>query len=100
MISQTLPMAAMFMKNKMLSWAAVFLAVQAYLNEPIHKPESPDDAQKQPPFMRVLFSFISLLTCYMDLVFPGTNPALRKAATSAAAAASSTASSIASAATK
>ncbi|CAH6723426.1 uncharacterized protein CLIB1444_15S01024 [[Candida] jaroonii] len=89
MISQSLPMAAMFMRNKMLSWAAFFLAVQAFLNEPNHKPSGPDDAAQQPPFLRVVFAFISLGTCYMDLIFPGTNPMLRNAAKAASTAAAS-----------
>lgn len=77
MISQSLPMAAMFMRNKMLSWASFFLAVQSFLNEPANKPEGSD---QQPPILRVLFSMVSLGTCYMDLIFPSSNPALRRAA--------------------
>lgn len=77
MISQSLPMAAMFMRNKMLSWTSFFLAVQSFLNEPVNKPDSSD---QQPPILRVLFSIVSLGTCYMDLIFPSSNPALRKAA--------------------
>lgn len=79
MVSQSLPMAAMFMKNKMLSWASLFLSIQSYLNEPINKPTSEDDQAQQPPLLRVLFAFVSLGTCYMDLFFPGANPAVRAA---------------------
>lgn len=75
MISQTLPMAAMFLRNKMLSWCAFFLAIQSYLNEPINKVEENDSAGSQPPLLRVLFAFISLITCYLELIFPNQNPA-------------------------
>lgn len=71
-------MAAMFMRNKVLSWSSLFLSVQSYLNEPINKPDS-DDAS-QPPFMKIVFAFVAVLTCYMDVFFPNTNPALRMAA--------------------
>lgn len=70
MISQSLPMAAMFMRNKLLSWTAVFLAVQAFMNEPIN---SPKESEGQPPILRVIFGIVSLLTCYMDLIFPNTS---------------------------
>ncbi|EGV61559.1 hypothetical protein PSN45_000238 [Yamadazyma tenuis] len=86
MISQSLPMAAMFMRNKMLSWAAVFLAVQSYLNEPTNKPSSGDEAATQPPLLRVVLAIFSLGTCYLDLLFPAVNPQLRAAQAAAAAA--------------
>ncbi|EDK46538.1 conserved hypothetical protein [Lodderomyces elongisporus NRRL YB-4239] len=73
-------MAAMFMKNKVLSWASLFLAVQSYLNEPVNKPEADAKEQQQPAFFRILFAFVAIGTCYMDLFFPGTNPALKRAA--------------------
>lgn len=78
MISQTLPMAAMFMRNKLMSWSAIFLAIQSYLSEPINKPTSGKESGAQPPLLRVLFALISLSTCYLDIFFPSTNPALRK----------------------
>lgn len=79
MISQTLPMAAMFMRNKLLSWSAFFLAIQTYLSEPINKPESSSDLGSQPPLLRIVFALISLMACYVEFVFPGTNPALKAA---------------------
>lgn len=63
-------MAAMFMRNKLLSWSAVFLAIQSYLNEPAHKQEEKKDSANQPPLLRILFAIISLFTCYMDVFFP------------------------------
>lgn len=72
MIAQSLPMAAMFMRNKLLSWASLFLAIQSYLNEPING-EKPADAQ--PPFLRIVFAIVSLFTCYLDLFFPNTGSA-------------------------
>ncbi|KGU22567.1 hypothetical protein MGS_04622 [Candida albicans P78042] len=77
-IAQSLPMAAMFMRNKVLSWSALFLTVQSYLNEPINKPDADDGSQ--PPFVKIVFALVSVLTCYMDVFFPNTNPALRMAA--------------------
>lgn len=80
MISQTLPMAAMFMRNKLMSWSSVFLALQSYLTEPVNKPESASDSGAQPPLLRLAFAFISLLTCYMEYFFPATSSSVRKTA--------------------
>lgn len=80
MISQTLPMAAMFMRNKIMSWSALFLAIQSYLSEPINKPQDDSQAGSQPPLLRVVFALVSLLTCYLDIFFPSTNPAIKKSA--------------------
>ncbi|KAL6454042.1 hypothetical protein SBY92_003499 [Candida maltosa Xu316] len=93
-LAQSLPMAAMFMRNKLLSWTSLFLAIQSYLNEPINKP--PTDEQSQPAILRVVFALVAIATCYMDVVFPGTNPGLQKAAKIASDAAAATATAAAS----
>lgn len=100
MISQTLPMAAMFMKNKILSWTALFLALQTYLTEPINKEKSEKDAGAQPPLLRLAFALISLATCYMEFFFPSSSPGLRSTVTEAASAAASSVTSVVSEATK
>lgn len=98
MIAQSLPMAAMFMKNKLLSWTSLFLAIQSFLNEPIHKQENKDkDSQQQPPILRVVFALIALGTCYIDLIFPNTGRATK--AGNLAKSASETVSSVISSAT-
>lgn len=86
-------MAAMFMKNKMLSWAAVFLALQSFLTAPINKAPSEKEAGAQPPLLRLAFAFISLGTCYLEFFFPSTSPGLKKLASLAGDAAASVASS-------
>ncbi|CCE81667.1 Piso0_002330 [Millerozyma farinosa CBS 7064] len=79
MIAQSLPMAAMFMKNKLLAWSALFLSIQSYLSEPINKPASKDPKDtSQPASLRVVFALIALLTCYMDIAFPSTNPSIKR----------------------
>ncbi|ODQ81875.1 hypothetical protein BABINDRAFT_160105 [Babjeviella inositovora NRRL Y-12698] len=97
-ISQTLPMAAMFMRNKMLSWASLFLALQAYLNEPKYKVAKKEAST--PPLMAIGLAAVSLVMCYMELVFPqsGSNQA-SQFAKQAAETAATTASSIVSAVT-
>ncbi|QEL61798.1 hypothetical protein CJJ09_003954 [Candidozyma auris] len=69
MISQTLPMAAILV-----------LAIQSYLSEPINKPQDDSQAGSQPPLLRVVFALVSLSTCYLDIFFPSTNPAIKKSA--------------------
>ena len=86
-MAQTLPMAAMFMRNKMLSWTALFLLIQSYLNEPIHKLEVEEQLSSsalQPPLLRIVFALIAVFTCYIELVFPKASPlAVQKATESA-----------------
>lgn len=95
-VAQSLPMAAMFMRNRMLSWTAVLLAVQLWLNEPRHK-QPDDDKAQQPAILRVTFAVMSLLMCYAELVIPSMSPLarqeqmLKKAAEKAAESASSVA---------
>lgn len=71
-------MAAMFMRNKLLSWASLFLALQSYLTEPINKPPTDKDAGSQPPLLRIFFALISLITCYMEFYFPGSSSLIKK----------------------
>ncbi|EGW30355.1 uncharacterized protein SPAPADRAFT_143493 [Spathaspora passalidarum NRRL Y-27907] len=79
-VAQSLPMAAMFMRNKILSWSSVFIAVQAWLNEPINAPKSDNDNPQQPALLKITFAIVALLTCYMDVFFPGTNNNLKNSA--------------------
>ncbi|CCE82598.1 Piso0_002330 [Millerozyma farinosa CBS 7064] len=78
-VAQSLPMAALFMKNRLLAWSALFLSIQSYLSEPVNKPVSKDakDQSSQPASLRVVFALIALLTCYMDVAFPSTNPSIK-----------------------
>ncbi|CDK27190.1 unnamed protein product [Kuraishia capsulata CBS 1993] len=81
-VSQNIPMAAMFLRNKPLAWASLFLSVQNYLNEPTHKAK--DEAM--PPFFKLLMGALAVLTTYMDFIFPPVAPAARQAAAAAASA--------------
>ncbi|KZZ93251.1 putative protein family UPF0139 [Moelleriella libera RCEF 2490] len=67
-ISSTLPMAAMFTRNRYIGWAAVVFAVQSWLGES-------EDAKKTssaPGVMSVLMSVMALGVTYMPLFFPPT----------------------------
>lgn len=79
MIAQSLPMAAMFMRNKLLSWTSLFLAIQSFLNEPTNKPVDNDSTQ-QPPLLRVAFALISLVTCYVEYIYPSVSPKAKRTA--------------------
>jgi hypothetical protein len=70
-VSQNLPLAAMFLKNKALAWACLFFAVQSYLSEPYIK--DPSD-ESQPAFFRIIFAFVAIGTSYLDLIFPQMSP--------------------------
>lgn len=60
--SSTIPMAAMFMKSKILGWCGVFFATQSWLEEPAKR--APD---AQPAWLSILIACFSLCVCYMDL---------------------------------
>lgn len=53
------------MRNKLLSWVALFTALQMFLNEPKVK-----KADSQPAWVSVITAFVGILTCYMDFVIP------------------------------
>ncbi|KAK9366965.1 hypothetical protein V1509DRAFT_627842 [Lipomyces kononenkoae] len=66
MISSTLPMVAMFLRNKLIGWSALLVTIQSWLNES----EASNKDATQPGWLKVLMSFVGLLVCYMDLVVP------------------------------
>jgi hypothetical protein len=65
MMTSSMPLAAMFLRNKVLSWAAFFTTLQAWLNEP-----STIKTDAQPAWLSVMLAIIGILSCYIDLVFP------------------------------
>lgn len=83
MMSQSMPMAAMFMKSKLLAWCGLLSSIQTYLNEP----EFPA-SDATPAWMAVSTAILSLCVTYMDFVFhrpvpprPGGQPAPQASAT-------------------
>lgn len=89
-IAQSLPMASMFLRNKLLSWSSVFLSIQNYLNTPINNPDA--DEKQHPPILSVLFSLIALFSCYIGLIFPAGDPSIRAASNAASSASTAAAS--------
>lgn len=78
-----------------MSWAAVFTALQSYLNEDKNK-----SSEGQPAWITMVTALVGLLTCYSDLVMPRRiPPAAQRAAQVAAEKATETLSSVISSAT-
>lgn len=69
MMTSSLPLAAMFLRNKVLSWASFFTTLQAWLNEP-----KTIKSDAQPAWLSVLMAVVSILSCYVDLIFPHKGP--------------------------
>ncbi|ONH68940.1 hypothetical protein BON22_1630 [Cyberlindnera fabianii] len=67
-VSQSMPMAAMFMRNKLLSWFTIFSAVIAVLYE-VHGQTTVDG---QSGLLRLLTALVGVGVCYMELLLPGT----------------------------
>jgi hypothetical protein len=85
-----------FINLRILSWAAVFTALQSYLNEDKNRA-----ADSQPAWISMVTACIGLLTCYSDLVLPRRAPPVpKRAVQSAVEMASETISSVISSATQ
>ncbi|KAF2105833.1 hypothetical protein BDV96DRAFT_508835 [Lophiotrema nucula] len=65
-MASTLPMAAIFTRNKMIGWVAVVFAMQSWLAE---TPEQKKTAST-PAYFSVGMSFMSLIVGYMPLFLP------------------------------
>ncbi|PGG98884.1 hypothetical protein AJ79_08760 [Helicocarpus griseus UAMH5409] len=64
-MSSTLPMAAMFTRNKMIAWASVTFALQNWMAE------TPDQkAASTPGYMNVFMALMSVIVTYMPLFLP------------------------------
>ncbi|SCV01849.1 LAME_0G18910g1_1 [Lachancea meyersii CBS 8951] len=73
-LAQSMPMAAMFMKNKFLAWFALLSTVHYALNG-----QGEESAAEQSPLLKIMMSGVSLAVCYMNVVFPQPGPADKKA---------------------
>ncbi|GME93628.1 unnamed protein product [Ambrosiozyma monospora] len=67
-------MVAMFLKNKSLSWATLFLAIQSWLADPLIRDPSDDS---QPAVFKIIFAVIAIATSSMDLFMPNMGPGAR-----------------------
>ncbi|KAK9385384.1 hypothetical protein V1515DRAFT_608469 [Lipomyces mesembrius] len=66
MMASTLPMVAMFLRNKLIGWSALLMTVQSWLSES----EASSNESAQPGWLKVLMSFVGVIVCYMDIFFP------------------------------
>jgi len=65
-MSSTLPMAAIFTRNKMLGWTSVMISVQNWLSEtPAQK-----STQATPGYLSVGMALLSVGVAYMPLFLP------------------------------
>ncbi|KAL2353826.1 hypothetical protein BJ546DRAFT_113646 [Cryomyces antarcticus] len=65
-MASTLPMAAIFTKNKMIGWTAVVFALQTWLAE---TPEQKKKASS-PAYFGVGMAFMSIAVAYMPMFMP------------------------------
>ncbi|KAF8436167.1 hypothetical protein BGX38DRAFT_97580 [Terfezia claveryi] len=62
-ISNTLPMAALFTRNKMIAWSALVFAIQAWLNETPTQVAS----GKQPAYFSIAMGAMSVVVTYLPM---------------------------------
>ncbi|CAG8958845.1 hypothetical protein HYFRA_00011796 [Hymenoscyphus fraxineus] len=67
-LGSTLPMVAMFTRNKFIGWAAVVLAVQNWLGES----QESKKVSTQPAYLSVGMAFMSLVVTYLPVFMPPT----------------------------
>ncbi|KAK3363408.1 hypothetical protein B0T25DRAFT_39940 [Lasiosphaeria hispida] len=78
-LSSTLPMAAVFMRNRYVGWAAVVFSLQSWLGES----EDSKKSSSTPGYFTVGMSLMSLLVTYLPLFLPPTPGQQRASATDA-----------------
>ncbi|KAJ6009664.1 hypothetical protein N7499_004938 [Penicillium canescens] len=76
-MSSTMPMAAMFTRNRMIGWVSFVFSLQTWLGE------SPDQKKNAatPAYMSVLMSLMALVVTYFPLFMPPQAPGGRAAPT-------------------
>ncbi|TGO16464.1 hypothetical protein BTUL_0028g00660 [Botrytis tulipae] len=65
-LGSTLPMAAMFTRNKLIGWASVLFAIQNWLGE---SPEA-RKTSSQPAYFSVGMSLMALVITYLPMFLP------------------------------
>ncbi|KOS19944.1 Uncharacterized protein ESCO_005715 [Escovopsis weberi] len=65
-LSSTLPMAAMFTRNKFVGWAAVVFSIQTWLGES----EESKKSQSAPGYFAVGMAVMALAVSYLPLFIP------------------------------
>ncbi|KAK4199602.1 hypothetical protein QBC40DRAFT_281660 [Triangularia verruculosa] len=65
-LSSTLPMAAIFMRNRYVGWAAVAFSLQSWLGES----EESQKSNSSPGYFAVGMSLMSLVVTYLPLFLP------------------------------
>ncbi|RFU76913.1 hypothetical protein TARUN_5326 [Trichoderma arundinaceum] len=65
-LSSTLPMAAMFMRNKFVGWIAVVFSIQTWLGES----EDSKKSNGTPGYFSVGMSFMALAVTYLPMFIP------------------------------
>ncbi|AEO65244.1 8afc679e-5c1f-4884-bca4-27abf0747c67 [Thermothielavioides terrestris] len=84
-LSSTLPMAAIFLRNRYVGWAAVVFSIQSWLGESEETRKSPS----APGYFSVGMSLMSLIVTYLPIFLPPQPGLQQGSATGAAAPAAS-----------
>ncbi|RFU34490.1 hypothetical protein B7463_g1855, partial [Scytalidium lignicola] len=81
-LSNSMPMAAMFMRNRMIGWASVVMSIQNWLSES----EESRASSSQPAIFSVGMAFLALVVTYLPMFLPppGSPVAVKSPATPSA----------------
>ncbi|AET38958.1 uncharacterized protein Ecym_3475 [Eremothecium cymbalariae DBVPG len=75
LLSQSMPMLALFLRNKFLAWFSVVTAWHSFLTSDPNASSSATSSGDLGPVMKIVMGLMSVVVCYMGLVFPQTVPA-------------------------
>ena len=78
LVQQSMPMAAIFLRNKFIAWFAVIQNFHYVLNTDYDelklssttKSSDPLSVMDQSPMIRFFMAIAGLVACYLDMVFP------------------------------
>ncbi|KAH3902967.1 uncharacterized protein SCDLUD_000567 [Saccharomycodes ludwigii] len=68
LLTNSLPMAAMFMRNKFLAWFSLFTTWHYFLTTPSISTKDTKNPQDATSF-KLVASIVSIVVCYMDMLF-------------------------------
>ncbi|ODM18414.1 hypothetical protein SI65_06285 [Aspergillus cristatus] len=68
-MSSTMPMAAMFTRNRMIGWVSFVFSLQNWLGET----EDQKSSSSTPAYMSVFMSFMALVVTYFPIFLPPQN---------------------------
>ncbi|CAL9735250.1 hypothetical protein MOSE0_H01530 [Monosporozyma servazzii] len=74
-VNQSMPMAAMFLRNKFIAWFSLLQSIHSLLNTSTeqlnnNKTNNSNNVLDQSPLLKICFCIVGLVVSYLNLIFP------------------------------